>query len=111
MKSAKRIELLQGTLDLLVLRLVELEPMHGYGLTRRLEQVSRGAFRVNVGSLFPALHQMEEAGWIKGAWSVSENNRKAKYYSITASGRRRLEDRRENWARVSTAIDWVLGES
>lgn len=104
-----RIEVPRGTLEMLILRIVELAPAHGYGLSKRLEQISGGAFRVNPGSMFPALHQMEEAGWIRGEWGLSENNRRAKHYAITPAGRHRLGEERRSWQRVTGAVDLVLG--
>ena len=103
------MDLLQGTLHLLVLKILELEPMHGYGLTERLERISGGTFQVNPGSLFPALHKMEERGWLKAGWRKTENNRRAKYYQLTAAGRRQLEKGRKSWQRLTLAIDHVLG--
>ena len=104
-----RMELLQGTLHLLVLKILDLEPMHGYGLIQRLEQITRGTFRVNPGSLFPALHKMEEHGWIRAEWRTTENSRRAKFYRLTRAGRRQLETERKTWERLTRAIDWVLG--
>jgi len=100
--------LLQGTLDLLILRALTLEPMHGLGISRRIEQMTRGTFQVKPGSLFPALHRMEEAGWLTASWGESENNRKAKYYRLTASGRRQLQAETEEWQRISVAIAAAL---
>ena len=105
----QRLDLLQGTLHLLVLKILALEPMHGYGLIQRLEQISGGTFRVNPGSLFPALHKMEDRGWIKAEWKASEANRRAKFYRLTRQGRRQLETERETWERLTGAIDLVLG--
>lgn len=106
--SRARTDLLQGTLDLLILKTLELEAMHGLGISRRIEQVTRGAFRVEPGSLFPALHRMEQQGWLEGEWARSENNRRAKYYRLTQSGKRRLGAETRNWDRVSVAIQRVL---
>ncbi len=100
--------LLQGTLDLLVLKALALEPLHGLGISRRIGQMTRGTFLVKPGSLFPALHRMEEAGWLEAAWGESENNRRAKYYKLTAAGRRRFEAKTKSWTRISTAIAHAL---
>lgn len=105
----ERMELLQGTLHLLVLKILELEPMHGYGLTERLQQISGGTFQVNPGSLFPALHKMEERGWLRADWGLTENNRRAKFYQLTRAGRRQLATERRSWERLTGAIERVLG--
>ena len=89
--ARKKTDLLQGTLDLLVLKAVALGPLHGLGVSRRIEQITKGAFQVKPGSLFPALHRMEQAGWLSSEWGESENNRRAKYYQLTKAGRRQLE--------------------
>ena len=99
---------LQGTLDLLVLKVLARGPEHGYGITLRVKQLSEDALRVEEGSLYPALHRMEQAGWIKPEWKASENNRRAKYYHLTAKGRNRLAQEQENWARVSEGVAKVL---
>jgi transcriptional regulator len=104
----EQIELLQGTLDLLILKAVNLEPLHGLGIARRIEQVTHGTFQVKPGSLFPALHRMEEQGWVASSWGESENRRRAKYYKITASGRRQLESETKRWNRISLAIGRAL---
>lgn len=101
-------ELLQGTLDLLILKAVDLEAMHGLGIARRIEQVTRGTFQVKPGSLFPALHRMEEQGWVASSWGESENRRRAKYYKLTTTGRRRLESEKRRWNRISLAIGLAL---
>jgi len=101
-------DLLQGTLDLLILRTLALEPMHGWGIAERIQQVSKDALQIGQGSLYPALHRLEYKGWIHADWGVSENNRKAKYYSLTRTGRKQLEAELENWGRLSTAIALVL---
>ena len=104
-----RKDQLQGTLDLLVLRTLSLgTPMHGFGITERIEQISQDVLRVEAGSLYPALHRMAEAGWVKSSWGVSDNNRRARYYSITAAGRRRLADEERNWASLTAAVGRVL---
>lgn len=104
----KQVELLQGTLDLLILKTLRLEPLHGLGVARRIEQVTRGTFQVKPGSLFPALHRMEEQGWVTSTWGESENRRRAKYYQLTRAGRRQLETETERWGRISLAIARAL---
>jgi PadR family transcriptional regulator, regulatory protein PadR len=101
--------LLQGTLDLLVLRAVSTGALHGLGISRRIEQMTRGAFQVKAGSLFPALHRMEQAGWLEGVWGESENHRKAKFYKLTEAGQRQLQVETEQWNRISGAIANALG--
>jgi transcriptional regulator len=105
---SNQTNLLQGTLDLLILKALALEEMHGLGISRRIEQVTRGTFVVKPGSLFPALHRMEEAGWLVSSWGESENNRRAKFYRLTAAGRRRLETETHEWRRISVAIAAAL---
>ena len=100
--------LLQGTLDLLILKALALGQLHGLGVSRRIEQITRGTFQVKPGSLFPALHRMEEAGWLSASWGVSENNRKAKYYELTDAGRRQLETETGQWQRIAVAIALAL---
>ena len=104
----KRTDLLRGTLDLMILKTLTLEPMHGLGISRRLEQITEGVFQVQPGSLFPALHRLEQEGWIEGAWGESENKRRAKYYRLTPAGKRRLGEETQNWAQVVLAITRVL---
>jgi transcriptional regulator len=99
---------MRGTLDLLILQALTLEPNHGLGIARRVEQMTRDAFQVNPGSLFPALHRLEEKGWLVSSWGASENNRRAKYYRLTAAGRRQLKTETENWDRISDAIARAL---
>ena len=101
-------ELVQGTLEMLVLKTLALEAMHGYGIALRIEQISKGVFRVNPGSLLPALSRMERAGRIRGEWRSSENNRRARYYTLTAAGRKALEQERRQWGRQIAAIDRIL---
>jgi PadR family transcriptional regulator PadR len=101
-------DLVQGTLEMLVLKTLDLEPVHGYGIALRIEQVSGGVFRVNPGSLLPALSRMERAGRIKSDWRVSENNRRAKYYVLTARGRKALDEERRQWDRQAAAIGKIL---
>lgn len=101
-------DLLQGTLDLLVLKTLALEPMHGWGIALRIQQLSKEALQIGQGSLYPALHRLEYKGWIRAEWGASENNRKAKYYALTRAGQKQLEAELENWSRISTAIALVL---
>lgn len=107
---APQTELLQGTLDLLILKTLSLEPLHGHGISRRLAQVTGGVFQVNPGSFFPALYRMEQDGWIRGEWGRTENNRRARYYRLTRDGKKRLDAETRNWQRVSQAIGLVLQE-
>jgi transcriptional regulator len=107
---SKPAELLQGTLDLLILRTLELQPLHGVGIADRLEQVTKGVFVVGPGSLFPALHRLADRGWIEGQWGELETGRRAKFYALTAAGRRQLGEEKRNWRRVATAVDQVLTE-
>lgn len=104
-------DLLQGTLDLLILKTLALEPMHGYGIALRIEQVSKGVFRVNPGSLFPAFSRLERADWIKGEWRSTENNRRAKYYAITERGQKALKSETQEWKRQMAAITRILEAS
>jgi PadR family transcriptional regulator, regulatory protein PadR len=104
-------DLLQGTLDLLILKTLALEPMHGWGITQRIQQISEGALVVNQGSLYPALLRLEHQGWITSEWDVTENNRQAKYYKLTRSGRKQLAEETDNWRRLSTAIEQILQAS
>ncbi|MGB6131563.1 MAG: PadR family transcriptional regulator [Acidobacteriaceae bacterium] len=101
-------ELVQGTLEMLVLKTLALESMHGYGIALRIEQISKGVFRVNPGSLLPALSRLERSGRIRGDWHSSENNRRARYYTLTAAGRKALEQERRQWGRQIAAIDRIL---
>lgn len=105
---SKPVDLVQGTLDLLILKIVALEPMHGWALSQRLKQVSGDVLQVSEGSLYPALHKLEHQGWIRAEWKPSENNRRAKFYSLTRLGRRQLEKEAANWDRLSTAIASVM---
>lgn len=102
-------DLLQGTLDLLILKTLELEPMHGWGISLRIQQVSRDVLQVNQGSLYPALHRLEDQGWIGATWKISENNRQAKYYHLTTLGRKQMVEEKENWVRLSTAVARIVG--
>jgi transcriptional regulator len=106
--SASKAELLQGTLDLLILKTLALEPMHGWGIAQRIQQVSRDVFRINQGSLYPALHRLEHSGWIDSEWSGSENNRRAKFYRLTAAGRKQLAAEERNWERIAEAVGRIL---
>jgi PadR family transcriptional regulator, regulatory protein PadR len=100
--------LVQGTLDMLILKTLALEPMHGYGIGQRIEQISQGVFHVNPGSLFPAFRRLERAGWIKAAWRETDNNRRAKYYALTPRGRKELESETGEWSRQIAAIARIL---
>jgi PadR family transcriptional regulator PadR len=102
------LDLLQGTLDALVLKILALGPQHGWGIAQRIEQISMRDLRVQQGSLYPALARLEESGWIAGEWGLSDNNRRAKFYSLTAAGRRQLQRETKEWARFSAAIQRVL---
>ena len=104
----KSTELLQGTLDLLILKVLCLEPMHGWAIAQRIRQLSNDVLRVNQGALYPALHRLEHQAWIEATWGESENNRRAKYYSLTKAGRKRLESEEQSWDRLSTAVQGVL---
>ena len=104
----KPSDLVQGTLDMLILKTLVLQPMHGYGITMRLEQVSNGVFRVNAGSLFVALQRLERAGLVKSEWKATENSRRAKYYTLTQRGRKRLDSEEKEWERQVTAIARIL---
>jgi transcriptional regulator len=101
-------DLLQGTLDLLILRTLTLGPNHGLGIARRIEQITGGTFQVKPGSLFPALHRLEESGWLDSAWGESENNRRARYYRLTRAGRRQVQAETESWTRIALAIAQAL---
>jgi len=103
-----RADLLQGTLDMLILRTVAIGPQHGYGISIRIRQLSHDVLQVNQGSLYPALYRLERRGWIRAAWGDSENNRRARFYSLTPAGRRRLEAETANWDRIAAAIARVL---
>jgi transcriptional regulator len=106
--SPDQTNLLQGTLDMMILKSLALTELHGLGISRRIEQITRGTFQVKPGSLFPALHRMEEQGWLAAVWGESENNRRAKYYKLTAAGRRQLESETKRWSRISLAITRAL---
>jgi PadR family transcriptional regulator, regulatory protein PadR len=104
-------DLLQGTLELLVLKTLSLEPMHGWGISQRIQQMSREVLQVNQGSLYPALQRMKSKGWITSEWRVTENNRRARYYALTPAGERQLGNELADWKRASAAVNWVLGWS
>ena len=110
-RADKPSDLVQGTLHMLILKTLALEPMHGYGIGVRLEQISKGVFQVNAGSLFPALRRLERSGMISGAWRVTENNRRAKYYSLTPQGRATLKRETQDWEVQTTAIARILRAS
>jgi PadR family transcriptional regulator PadR len=101
-------DLLQGTLDLLILKTLALEPMHGWGISQRIQQISKEVLHVQQGSLYPALHRLERQGWIQSEWGASENNRRAKYYSLTRSGQKQLERETANWNRLAAAVKLIL---
>ena len=106
--NRQKTELLQGTLDMLILKTLSLGPMHGFGIARRIQQVSHDVLRVDQGSLYPALHRMEAKGWVASEWQVSEANRRAKYYRLTAAGRKALKAETAEWERLSAAISLVV---
>jgi PadR family transcriptional regulator PadR len=103
-----RLDLLQGTLDLLILRTLATEPRHGWAISERIQQLSRDVLRVNQGSLYPALHRLEQQGWIESEWGVSELGRRARFYQLTAAGRKQLQEESEQWAQLSAAIGRVM---
>src|SRR6202008_3997576 len=106
----ERIDLPQGTLDLLILKVLALEAQHGWAISERIQQISSDVLRVQQGSLYPALHRLERGGWIKARWGTSENNRRAKYYELTKAGRRQLEVEKDAWDKLTAAVAQVLGE-
>jgi PadR family transcriptional regulator PadR len=105
---SKPTDLVQGTVDLLILKTVALEPVHGWAIAQRIKQVSNAVLILNQNALYPALHRLEEQGWLKSEWGESENNRRAKYYSLTRAGRKRLEQELAQWRRLSSAIEIVV---
>ena len=105
---SKPSDLIQGTLDLLILRTLALEPMHGWGITLQIQEISGEVLRVEEGSLYPALHRMEQEGWIAAEWGLSENNRRARYYRLTAAGRKQLAVEEQNWNQLTKAVARVL---
>jgi transcriptional regulator len=108
--ASSRFPIPQGTLDMLVLQILSLEPAHGYGIAQRLEQISNAVVQVNQGSLYPALHRLEEKGWVKAKWQASETGREAKFYALTAAGRKQLEAERESWAKLTSAVQLIFDE-
>ncbi len=108
---ARHTPLLQGTLDLLILKALSLQPLHGLGVSRRIEQITKGAYTVRPGSLFPALHRLEEAGWLKASWGESENNRRAKFYELTATGRKQFQSEAAEWKRVAGVMTTAIEAS
>jgi len=106
--AADKSDLLQGTLELLVLKTLSLEPMHGWGISQRIQQMSNDIFQVNQGSLYPALQRMKTKGWIDSEWRTTENNRRARYYGLTPAGERQLAAEQAEWERSSAAVNWVL---
>ena len=108
MSDKERLDLLQGTLDMLILKALDVAPMHGFGVSIRIKQMSRDVLQIEQGSLYPALYRLVNRGWISSSWGISENNRKAKFYKLTAAGRKQLRVEQENWQRISGAINLVL---
>jgi len=106
--NADKSELLQGTLDLLILKALQHDPMHGFGLSQRIRQMSKEVFQVEMGSLYPALCRLEANGWIKGTWGVSDSNRKARFYALTARGRKQLQEETAKWDHLSSTINLML---
>jgi PadR family transcriptional regulator len=106
--SQSKTDLLQGTLDLVILKVLALEPMHGWGISQRIQQISKDVLQVNQGSLYPALHRLEQQAWIRSKWGASEANRKAKYYELTAAGRKQLQAEVSGWERYAAAIARVI---
>ena len=109
--NSRRTDLLRGTLDLLILKALVLEPLHGVGISRRITQITRGAFEVSFGSLFPSLHRMEEKGWVKADWRASENNRRAKYYRLTTRGRTQLKSEEQDWNEIVKIMTAAVGSA
>ncbi|SRR6266498_3897120 len=105
-----RFPIPQGTLDMLILQILSLEPAHGYGIAQRLEQISRSVVQINQGSLYPALHRLEQRGWLKSEWKQSETGREAKFYFLTRSGRTQLKAEKESWSRLTGAVQLVFDE-
>ena len=106
---SKPTDLVQGTLDLLLLKILALEPLHGWAISQRLKQISGDVLQVSEGSLYPALHKLEQSGWISAEWKQTANNRRAKFYSLTRAGRQRLQKEAKDWSRLSAAISLVVG--
>ncbi len=109
--STRKTDLLRGTLDLLILKALALEPLHGVGISRRITQITKGAFQVSFGSLFPSLYRMEEKGWVEAEWRASENNRRAKYYRLTSSGRAQLKVEERDWNQVVKIMATAVGST
>jgi|SRR5215472_4093159 len=105
---ADRVELPQGTLDLIILRTLALEPQHGWAISERIQRISREVLQVHQGSLYPALHRLERRGWIKARWGTSDNNRRAKYYELTAKGRKQLEAEKSSWEKLTAAVAQIM---
>ncbi len=105
-----RFPIPQGTLDMLILQILSLEPAHGYGIAQRVEQISRSMVQINQGSLYPALHRLQQKGWLRAAWKPSETGRDAKFYALTPAGRRQLAVEKESWARLSVAVTLIFDE-
>ncbi len=108
MTESARVELPQGTLDLLILKAIALGPQHGWAISERIHQISRDVLKVQQGSLYPSLHRLERRGWVKASWAASDNNRRAKYYELTRAGRKQLESERESWDRMTAIIAQVM---
>lgn len=106
--SETHIDLPQGTLDLLILKTINLQPLHGWAISERIQQISKEVLQVQQGSLYPALHRLERRGWIKARWGASQNNRRAKYYELTRAGRKQLEAERDSWRKLTTAVAQIL---
>jgi PadR family transcriptional regulator, regulatory protein PadR len=109
--ASNRFPIPQGTLDLMILQILSLEPAHGYGIAQRLQQVSRGVVQVNQGSLYPALHRLEQKGWLKAAWQQSDTGRDAKFYALTRSGQKQLGVEKESWNQLTTAVQLIFNEA
>ena len=109
--ASERIDLPQGTLDLLILKTVALEPQHGWAISERIQQISKDALRVQQGSLYPALHRLERRGWIKATWGASDNNRRAKYYALTRAGQKELDSQTDTWRALTAAVNLLLDEA
>jgi transcriptional regulator len=107
---SSRFPIPQGTLDMLILQILSLEPAHGYGIAQRLEQISKSVFQVNQGSLYPALHRLEQRGWLKADWKESETGREAKFYALTRSGRKQLRSEKDSWSRLTGAVQLIFDE-
>jgi len=108
MTEPNRSDLVQGTLEMLILKTLSIEPLHGWGISQRIQQISRDVFQVNQGSLYPALQRMKRRGWLRSAWHVTENNRRARYYELTTAGRNQLELATRDWERSATAVNRIL---